>query len=56
MRGISINSNWKFNLDNGLGYHLADLNDNSWRTVNLPHDWSVEFPFDKDKGEACTVV
>ncbi len=54
MRGISINSNWKFNLDNGLGYHLADLNDNSWRTVNLPHDWSVEFPFDKDKGEACT--
>jgi beta-galactosidase len=24
------------------------FNDNSWRTVNLPHDWAIELPFDKN--------
>jgi beta-galactosidase len=23
-----------------------DLSDADWRTVNLPHDWAVELPFD----------
>ncbi|MFI3205876.1 MAG: glycoside hydrolase family 2 TIM barrel-domain containing protein [Clostridia bacterium] len=28
--------------------------DSNWRTVRLPHDWSVEFDFDIEKGEGCT--
>ncbi|MFI3206064.1 MAG: glycoside hydrolase family 2 TIM barrel-domain containing protein [Clostridia bacterium] len=28
--------------------------DSDWKTVRLPHDWSVEFPFDPIKGEGCT--
>lgn len=32
--------------------HAED--DNSWREVRLPHDWSVEFDFDLEKGEGCT--
>ncbi len=24
---------------------IIKFNDTSWRTLNLPHDWAVEFPF-----------
>ena len=24
----------------------ADFNDSSWRTLQLPHDWAVELPFE----------
>jgi beta-galactosidase len=27
----------------GIGF-----NDSKWRTVNLPHDWAVELPFDRN--------
>jgi beta-galactosidase len=50
---------WKFYLgDNwGLAENLAksgdssgpariNFNDSNWRTINLPHDWAVELPFD----------
>jgi beta-galactosidase len=50
---------WKFYLgdDWGLAENLAksgdssgpariNFNDSNWRTVNLPHDWAVELPFD----------
>ncbi len=37
-------------------YYAVHMNedDSNWRTVRLPHDWSVEFPFDLEKGEGCT--
>lgn len=51
---------WKFHLGNdwGPGHYLAKagsgfgpagtvFSDASWRTVNLPHDWAVELPFDE---------
>src|ERR1017187_3258855 len=42
------------NFDNGWRFHLGDvpqgqsptLADNGWRTVDLPHDWSIEGPDD----------
>ena len=50
---------WKFHLGNEWGFaqNLAkagtgsgpasmSFSDASWRTVNLPHDWAVELPFD----------
>ena len=50
---------WKFHLgdDWGIGYSLAkagegfgpaspDYSDASWRSVDLPHDWAIELPFD----------
>ena len=50
---------WKFHLGNewGFAYGLdkagtgsgpasKSYSDASWRTVNLPHDWAVELPFD----------
>ncbi len=37
-----INQNWKFILQDIENGEKADLNDQSWRTVDLPHDWSVK--------------
>ncbi|HTY86660.1 MAG TPA: beta-galactosidase GalA [Candidatus Acidoferrum sp.] len=56
---LSLDANWKFHLGNdwGMAQNLAkagtgsgpaskSFSDASWRTVNLPHDWAVELPFD----------
>ena len=40
---FDFNDGWQFALDDG-----------AWRDVTLPHDWSVEFPFDSIKGEGAT--
>ena len=58
---LSLDANWKFHLGddwpNALrldkagasgGPAAEKFSDNSWRTVNLPHDWAVELPFDKN--------
>jgi len=42
----NFDDNWKFILDSVNSYNGADVNDASWRTLNLPHDWSIEMPFD----------
>ncbi|QGG56421.1 glycoside hydrolase family 2 TIM barrel-domain containing protein [Paenibacillus sp. B01] len=54
MRGIPFIQDWKFILGEPESPHLLATDDTSWRTLDLPHDWSVEFPFDQEKGEACT--
>ena len=56
-----FDSNWKFHLgDDWPGALKLDkagtssgpagknFSDDSWRTVNLPHDWAVELPFDRN--------
>lgn len=45
---LDFDKSWRFNLgavDNGEN---AKLNDSKWRTLNLPHDWSIEGTFSKD--------
>ncbi len=42
----NFNSNWNFKLDNVTDYSSA-TGFAGWRSLNLPHDWSVELPFDK---------
>ena len=58
---LSLDTNWKFHLgDNWPGALRLDkagantgpaaekgFTDVTWRTVNLPHDWAIELPFDK---------
>lgn len=39
---ILFNENWKFNLGDASGAGAKVFNDSSWRTVNLPHDYSIE--------------
>ncbi len=33
---------WKFFKGSGEGFEAPDLDDNAWRTLDLPHDWSIE--------------
>ena len=57
---LLLDFGWKFHLGNdwGIGQNLAKagsgsgpagiwFSDASWHTVNLPHDWAVELPFNK---------
>src|SRR5262245_26326253 len=52
---------WKFHLGNewGIAQNLSKagtgsgpantwFSDATWRTVNLPHDWAIELPFDSN--------
>jgi len=57
---LSLDNNWRFHLgDDWPGAIRLDqvnvssgppsevFNDDSWRSVNLPHDWAIELPFDR---------
>ncbi len=56
---LSLDANWKFHLGDdwpgalhldkagaSTGPAAERFSDSSWRTLNLPHDWAVELPFD----------
>ncbi|MFR9650999.1 MAG: glycoside hydrolase family 2 TIM barrel-domain containing protein [Rikenellaceae bacterium] len=42
----SFNEGWKFHNDNALDAEKTKFKDDSWRDVDLPHDWAIEGPFD----------
>ncbi|CDF79799.1 beta-galactosidase (GH2) [Formosa agariphila KMM 3901] len=42
-----FNENWLFLKDTIPNGETIALDDSSWRTLNLPHDWAIEGPFDK---------
>ncbi|MBR3817777.1 MAG: DUF4982 domain-containing protein [Clostridia bacterium] len=44
---FKINSSWKFHMGDAVGADYMGCDDNAWRNINLPHDWSVEHIFDK---------
>ncbi|HUZ07493.1 MAG TPA: beta-galactosidase GalA, partial [Candidatus Paceibacterota bacterium] len=57
---LSLDAGWKFHLGDdwpdalslvnsgtGSGPAAEKFADSYWRTVNLPHDWAVELPFDQ---------
>ncbi|MEO8405394.1 MAG: glycoside hydrolase family 2 TIM barrel-domain containing protein [Chitinophagaceae bacterium] len=41
-RKQTFDYNWKFSLGDYPSASAGDFNDNSWRTLDLPHDWSIE--------------
>lgn len=47
-RKISFNSGWKFFLGDNKEASGSSFDDNNWRNLDLPHDWSIELPFDKE--------
>jgi len=38
---------WKFYLGDDTTARLANYNDANWRSLDLPHDWSIELPFNE---------
>src|SRR5581483_5543944 len=43
----SFDSDWRFEKGDASGAEAVEFNDSGWRTVNVPHDWSIEGPFDQ---------
>jgi beta-galactosidase len=45
---LLMDFNWKFSQTDTLGADKAEFNDSKWRTLNLPHDWSIESEFNQN--------
>lgn len=43
---LSADDNWKFVLGDPAGADSITFDDQHWRTVSVPHDWSIEAPPD----------
>ncbi|MEY2927993.1 MAG: hypothetical protein RL367_2470 [Pseudomonadota bacterium] len=41
-RDQPFDTGWRFHLGAGDGFEAAALDDSAWRTIDLPHDWSIE--------------
>ncbi len=48
-----FNEGWLFSLSDNQQYKEPGFNDNAWRKLNLPHDWSVEGQLSQDNA-SCT--
>jgi beta-galactosidase len=44
----SLDGAWLFNKGDATGADQASFADTAWRTLNVPHDWSIEGPFDQN--------
>ncbi|MEP7145265.1 MAG: sugar-binding domain-containing protein, partial [Ferruginibacter sp.] len=44
-RRLLMDLNWKFSLTDTINADKDLFNDSKWRTLNLPHDWSIENEF-----------
>jgi beta-galactosidase len=45
---LSFNKGWKFFLGDTADAKNINFNDNNWRKLTLPHDWSIEGKFDEN--------
>ena len=43
---VKFTTGWKFLLGSSDSASSPSYNDDGWRKLNLPHDWSIEMPFD----------
>ncbi len=53
-REMDFNFDWRFALEDDARFSEQGFDDSQWRELRLPHEWSVEFSFDKEKGEGAT--
>src|SRR3982750_202674 len=42
----SFDPNWRFYKGDSNGADAAAFDDSTWRKLSVPHDWSIEGPFD----------
>src|SRR6187402_1415862 len=47
----SFDDNWKFYKGDAPGAETPKFDDKSWRTIDLPHDWSIENLPNQSPGE-----
>ncbi len=44
----SFDADWRFLKSDAPGAEKPEFDDTAWRELAVPHDWSIEGPFDKD--------
>lgn len=47
-RAIPFDTDWRFQEGHIIGQQKPAFGDSTWQTVRLPHDWSIEDPFDEN--------
>ncbi len=45
---LKFTKEWKFKTGDSENFKNPDFDDSGWRTLKLPHDWSIEGEFSKD--------
>ena len=43
---LPMDADWKFSRGDFAGAERAAFDDSGWRSLDVPHDWSIEGPFD----------
>src|SRR6188768_420480 len=43
----TFDADWRFLKGNAESAEKTDFDDSAWRRLNVPHDWSIEGPFDE---------
>ena len=46
-RKTTFNDDWKFRRGDAIGREANGFDDSAWRSLHLPHDWSIEGPFNE---------
>ena len=49
-----FNKAWKFQLNDNTYFHKIDLDESEFRTIDLPHDFGIEQPYNEKEGDGCT--
>ena len=44
---INFDADWRFLKDDAKGAEAPAFDDTKWRKLDVPHDWSIEGPYDK---------
>jgi beta-galactosidase len=53
-RALAFNDDWRFHRGDATGAEAADFDDAGWRTLDVPHDWSIEdLPQMPDQGKGA---
>lgn len=45
---LNFDSDWRFLKADAQGAETASFDDSKWRKLDVPHDWSIEGPYDKE--------
>jgi beta-galactosidase len=53
---ILFNDGWKFYKGDTSGANQPSFDDGGWRSIDLPHDWSIEGPFDEQWASATAYL
>src|ERR1700712_2778595 len=45
---LPFDTDWKFIKEDASGAEKNNFNDAAWKNVSVPHDWSIEGPYDRN--------